>query len=89
MTALQLWWITLAAGVLVILVVALLLTLILRAARRIARTLDEIWTVGQSVANNAIQIDLLRRSAVVSENLVASLELSSQYARSARSDDRR
>lgn len=85
MTAMQLWWMTLAAGVLVAAVVGLLLAIILRAARRIAGTLSELWIVGQSVANNTAHVDLLRRSAVVAEEALASLELSSQYAQHLRS----
>lgn len=87
MTAIQLWWLTLGAGVLIAIIVGVLLALILRTARRIARTLGEIWTVGQSVANNTLHTDLLRRSAVTAENILASLELSSQYARRVRSRD--
>lgn len=88
MTGLQLWAVTLAAGALIAIVVGALLAVILRMARRIAGTLDEIWTAGQSVANNTLHIDLLRRSAVTAENMLASLDLSSQYARRVQSRKR-
>lgn len=81
MTAMQLWWITLGAGIVIAIVVGFLLILIQRAASRIAGTLREIWTVGQSVANGTVHLDLLRRSAVVTEEVLASLELSLEHAR--------
>jgi hypothetical protein len=81
MTAIQLWWLTLAAGVVVAIVVGALLTLIVRTASGIAATLREVWTVGQSVANNTAHLDLLRRSAVVTEEVAASVELSLQHVR--------
>ena len=43
----------------VLVVVAVLLTLILRTARQIRAGVSEIWNVGQKVANNTIHIALL------------------------------
>ena len=40
-------------------VVAVLLTLILRAAREVRAGVSAIWTVGQQIANNTIHIALL------------------------------
>jgi uncharacterized protein YoxC len=60
--ALTVWWVSLAIGVVVILVVALLLTMIVRTARRIDGEVSNIWTVGQRIANNTIHIPLLHRT---------------------------
>lgn len=86
MTDLGLWGVTLAMGALVVIVVAVLLTAILRAARRISARLDEIWTAGQGVANDTAHLDLLRRSSVVTEDILASLDLSAENATKARSE---
>ena len=53
------WIITLVIYAVVLVVVAVLLTLILRTAREIRAGVSAIWTVGQRVANNTIQIALL------------------------------
>lgn len=55
----QVWTISLVAYVIVVAAVALLLSLILLTARRIRGGAAAIWTVGQKVANNTIQIALL------------------------------
>ena len=43
----------------VLIVVAVLLALILRAAREVRAEVSTIWTIGQQVANNTIHIALL------------------------------
>lgn len=53
------WWVSLALGLVVIIVVAVLLTLIVRTARHIDEAVAQIWTVGQQVANNTVHIPLL------------------------------
>lgn len=55
----QIWLVTLAIYVVVLLVVATLLTLILTTAKRIRAGASDIWTVGQKIANNTIHIALL------------------------------
>lgn len=55
----RMWTVTLVIYLVVVLVVAALLTLILRAARDIRADVSAIWTVGQQVANNTIHIALL------------------------------
>ena len=52
------WGGSLAIGVVVIIVVALLLRLILNTALKIENAAGEIWTQGKLVANNTIQIPL-------------------------------
>jgi K+ transporter len=58
-TVQRIWMITLAVYGLVVVVVAVLLTLILRAARDVRAGVSAIWTVGQRVANNTIHVALL------------------------------
>src|SRR5262245_4725587 len=55
----QMWIVTLVVYGVVLVVVAALLTLILRAAREVQAGVSAIWTVGQQVANNTIHIALL------------------------------
>jgi hypothetical protein len=53
------WWVSIAIFLVVLMVVAILLTLILNTVRRIEQGASQIWTVGQNVANNTVQIPLL------------------------------
>jgi hypothetical protein len=55
----RMWITTLVIYAVVLVVVAVLLTLILRAAREVRTEVATIWTVGQQVANNTIHIALL------------------------------
>ena len=55
----RMWIVTLVVYGVVLVVVAVLLTLILRAAREVRAGVSAIWTVGQQVANNTIHIALL------------------------------
>lgn len=56
------WWVSLGLGLAVIVVVAFLLTLILRTAQTINAALSQIWTVGQQVANNTVHIPMLHQT---------------------------
>lgn len=56
------WIVTLALYGVVVLVVATLLTLIVREARKIRAATGQIWVVGQRIANNTIHIPLLART---------------------------
>lgn len=56
------WGVSLVLGLVVVIVVAVLLELIWRTARRIEAGVGAIWTAGQGVANNTIHIALLRRT---------------------------
>jgi hypothetical protein len=65
------WWASLAIGLVVIVVVAMLLTLIVRTARVIDGAVGQIWVVGQKIANNTVHIPLLHRTnQIVDEILV-------------------
>ena len=64
------WLVSLGVFLVVLVVVAALLTLILRTARSIRGGVAEIWNVGQKVANNTIHISLLdTTNHIVSEIL--------------------
>ena len=54
-----LWWLAIGLSVVVTLVVAALLTIILRTARDIEDGAAAIWANGQRVANNTIHIPVL------------------------------
>jgi hypothetical protein len=54
------WGISLALGLVVILVVAALLWMITRTAQQINEGVGQIWVTGQRIANNTIHIPLLK-----------------------------
>ena len=64
------WWVSLGIGVVVILVVAVLLTLIVRTARQIEGVAADIWTVGQRIANNTVHIPLLHRTNQIVDGIL-------------------
>jgi len=64
------WWVSLGIGVVVILVVAVLLTLIVRTARQINGVVADIWTVGQRIANNTVHVPLLHRTNRLVEGIL-------------------
>ena len=66
------WIVSLVVFVVVLVVVATLLTLILRAARDIRDGVSLIWNVGQRVANNTIQLNLLRKTNDAAKLILAS-----------------
>ena len=70
-----LWWLTLAAGLAVALVVWLLLHRVVASARRIRSTVAEIWVVGPQIAANTAQIDLVRRIDRVAADVLAAAGL--------------
>ena len=55
----RIWITTLVIYAVVLIVVAALLTFILRAARDVRNGVSTIWTIGQQVANNTIHIALV------------------------------
>lgn len=71
-TVQRIWTITLAVYGVVLVVVAVLLTLILRAARDVQAGVSAIWTVGQRVANNTIHVALLDTTNHVAGAILAS-----------------
>ncbi len=76
------WWISLAVGFAVILVVALLLTLIVRTGRDIDAGAAQIWLGGKHVANNTVHLALLvRTNQVAGEILDTANGIAKQAAR--------
>lgn len=75
------WWTSLALGLVVSLVVAVLLWLIRGTAIRIESLVSRIWEVGQRVANNTVQIPVLyKTSAVTAEILAMALRIDAAAA---------
>ncbi len=65
-----LWEISIAAALIVTLVVGALLALILRQAAQIEDAAAQIWTAGKLIANNTILITLLVRTNQVEEQIL-------------------
>lgn len=65
------WWTSLALGLVVSLVVAMLLWLIHRTAVRIDGLVSGIWDVGQRVANNTVQIPALYKTSELAGEILA------------------
>ena len=75
------WWTSLALGLTVSLVVALLLWLIQRTATTINGRVARIWEVGQRVANNTVHIPALyKTNAVAGEILTSALNINAGAA---------
>jgi hypothetical protein len=68
----QVWIVSLSVFVVVLLVVAALLTLILRTSKQIHGGVSAIWNVGQKVANNTVHLALLDRTNYLAEQILQS-----------------
>lgn len=66
------WTVSLAVFVVVLIVVATLLTLILRTAHDIKAGVAIIWNVGQRIANNTIQLAMLAKTNAASQQILTS-----------------
>ena len=66
------WTLSLVVFTVVLVVVAVLLTLILRAARDITGGVSAIWNVGQRIANNTIHLALLEKTNAGAEAILKS-----------------
>jgi len=66
------WMVTLALFAAVLVVVAGLLTLILRTARKITTGVSLIWNVGQRIANNTIHLALLEKTNAAADRILKS-----------------
>jgi hypothetical protein len=62
MTVTQLWWLSLAIFAVVVVVVAVLLGVIIGAAKSIDRRAGAIWVVGKEIAGNTVSITMLERA---------------------------
>lgn len=67
----EIWTLSLAVYAGVLIVVAVLLTLVLRAARDVRQEVAAIWTAGQKIANNTIHISLLNTTNQVAGRILA------------------
>lgn len=67
-----LWGIALGIAVVVLLVVAVLLTVVLRTARSIDAGAKQIWVVGKNVANCTVQLSRLRQTNQVVADIIES-----------------
>ena len=56
MDVVELWWLTLGVGAVVVAVVAILLGLIITTAKQINQHAEGIWTVGKQIAGNTVAI---------------------------------
>lgn len=68
----QVWVVSLAVFVVVLIVVAVLLTLILRTSRQIHGGVSAIWNVGQRIANNTVHLALLDRTNYLAGKILTS-----------------
>jgi hypothetical protein len=68
----QVWTTSLVVFGVVLIVVAILLTLILRAARDITTGVSLIWNVGQRIANNTIHLALLDKTNRIAGEILGS-----------------
>lgn len=66
------WVLSLGIFVVVLIVVAVLLTLILRTTFRITQGVAAIWNVGQRIANNTIHLALLEKTNAGASAILAS-----------------
>ncbi len=71
-TVQSIWTLSLVVFAVVLIVVAVLLMLVLRAARDITAGVSAIWNVGQRIANNTIHLALLEKTNVGAEAILAS-----------------
>src|SRR5262245_19872168 len=70
MDSTTLWIYSLAAGAIVVAVVALLLILIIRAANRIDESANRSWQAGQHIAANTVSIWMLQTTNIVAADIL-------------------
>lgn len=58
----ELWWLSLGIAAVVVVVVAVLLGLIIAAAKSIDEHASDIWTVGKQIAGNTVSIWMLEKT---------------------------
>lgn len=74
MDLITMWWLTLGIAAVVIVVVAVLLLWIARAAERIDRHALDIWSAGKSIAANTVQIWHLHRTNDTAGEILATAQ---------------
>jgi len=70
----SLWWITLAAGLIVALVVWALLEVLRRTVRDVDRGVTELWTMGKRLAQNTQAAHILQTTEARGGDLLGELE---------------
>ncbi|GAC1444975.1 MAG: hypothetical protein NVSMB52_04910 [Chloroflexota bacterium] len=65
------WLVSLALGLVVIIVVAVLLTMIVRTVQQINDAVSAIWTVGQRIASNTVHIPMLHQTNGAVDGILA------------------
>lgn len=80
MDIIELWWLGLAIFALVVVVVAVLLGLIIAAAKRIDRHAAAIWVAGKQIAGNTVSIWMLEKTNRQLETLADSSRAMEQSA---------
>jgi uncharacterized protein HemY len=68
------WWITLAVGLVVALVVWALLEVLRRTVLEVERAVDDVWTMGKRVAQNTATSHLLQTTKARGGDLLDELE---------------
>jgi uncharacterized protein HemY len=68
------WWITLAVGLVVLLVVWALLELLKRSVLEVDRSVDELWTMGKRLAQNTATTHLLGTTKARAGELLEEVE---------------
>jgi uncharacterized membrane protein len=68
------WWITLAVGLVVALVVWALLEILRRAVNEVDRAVDDVWIMGKRVAQNTATTHLLETTKARGGDLLEELE---------------
>lgn len=71
-TTQQLWILSLVVAVAVVIVVAILLEMIVRTARRIRDVVHSIWIGGKRIAGNTVTIALLRETNELAGKILGS-----------------
>jgi len=79
-----LWWVTLAVGLVVALVVWALLEALRRTVLEVDRTVEELWTMGKRVAQNTATSHTLRTTVDRAGDLLAEL---GEHSRAQRGED--
>ncbi len=80
MDVIELWWLSLAIFAVVIVVVAVLLGLIIAAAKSIDHHARQIWVAGKQIAGNTVSIWMLQKTNQYLEDVLESLREIEQTA---------
>lgn len=86
MDVMQMWWLSLGIFAVVVVVVAVLLGLIIAAARSIDKHAGNIWTAGKQIAGNTVSVWMLEQ---VTDQLRGIRDSSTSIAESAQGIDER